>query len=68
MPIDQLGQLNSEENIFTQEGTEGEKGQGFGLIISKDFVEMNGGKLTCESEPGKGTTFFIELESASVES
>ena len=62
MPLDQLGQLNGDEKIFRQEGPEGEKGQGFGLIISKDFVEMNDGKLTCESQPGRGTTFFVELD------
>lgn len=42
-------------------GTKGEKGKGFGLLITKDFVEMNGGKLFCQSSEGKGTTFTIEL-------
>lgn len=45
-----------------KEGTKGEKGSGFGLLITKDFVEMNGGTLTCESKEGKGTTFTIELD------
>ncbi len=38
-------------------GTKGEKGNGFGLLITKDFVEMNGGTLRCESEENKGTKF-----------
>ncbi|MEP1035308.1 sensor histidine kinase [Ekhidna sp.] len=45
-------------------GTKGEKGNGFGLLITKDFVEMNGGSLLCESEEEKGTkfTFSIPIE------
>lgn len=42
-----------------KQGTKGEKGNGFGLIITKDFVEMNKGVLACESEPNKGTTFIF---------
>ena len=48
-----------------KEGTKGEKGKGFGLLISKDFAEMNGGKLICESEEGVGTTFTIEIPKVS---
>ena len=46
---------------MVKEGTMGEKGTGFGLLISKDFVEMNDGSLICESEEEKGTTFIVEL-------
>lgn len=42
-------------------GTKGEKGNGFGLLITKDFVEMNCGKLICESEENKGTKFTFSL-------
>ncbi len=38
------------------------KGTGQGLSISYDIVvKKHGGSLTVESEPGKGTTFIIEL-------
>lgn len=47
-------------------GTKGEKGNGFGLLITKDFVEMNGGTLHCESEENKGTTFTFQLPIESV--
>ena len=37
-------------------------GTGLGLAISKRFVEMMGGTLGLDSEPGVGTRFFFELE------
>lgn len=42
-------------------GTDGEKGTGLGLIICKDFVEKNYGKIWVESIPESGTSFFIAL-------
>jgi len=42
-------------------GESTEKGTGFGLILSKDFVEKLGGKITVESELGKGSVFRFTL-------
>ncbi|MDJ1482930.1 HAMP domain-containing sensor histidine kinase [Cytophagaceae bacterium YF14B1] len=42
-------------------GTLKEKGTGLGLIICQDFVRRNGGVLTFDSAPGKGTTATLKL-------
>jgi signal transduction histidine kinase len=34
-------------------------GTGLGLTITKAFVEMHGGRLTLESEKGRGTTIRV---------
>ncbi len=42
-------------------GTNKEKGTGLGLILCKEFVERNHGRISIESEVGIGTTFKFTL-------
>ena len=39
----------------------GRRGLGLGLSIARAFVEMHGGAILCQSEPGKGSTFTVKL-------
>jgi signal transduction histidine kinase len=49
------------ERIFTPYYTSKQHGTGLGLAIVQSVVSDHGGRITVQSEPGRGTTFVIEL-------
>ncbi len=60
MSEDVLEGLFSGENHSTR-GTMNEKGTGLGLVVCKDFMERNEGRITVTSEIGKGARFCLHL-------
>jgi len=49
------------DEFSSSEGTEGERGSGFGLIVCKEFVTKNGGRIWVESKLDKGSKFYFTL-------
>lgn len=47
-----------------ENGTAGEKGTGLGLMLSYEFIKLNGGQIKVESILGKGTTFKTKFKSS----
>lgn len=53
--------------ISSAPGTRNEKGTGLGLILCKEFVNMNGGEIWAESQINKGSKFFFTLPVAKLD-
>jgi len=61
MTQDQVDKLFSVNQHFSQKGTSGEKGTGLGLLLCKELVELNQGKLWVEAVAGQGCKFSFSL-------
>jgi signal transduction histidine kinase len=49
------------DQSYRSKGTSGETGTGIGLILCKDFIERNNGRIWVESEVNKGSKFKFTL-------
>jgi signal transduction histidine kinase len=45
----------------SRKGTEGEPSSGLGLILSREFIEKQNGRIWAESTEGVGSTFYFIL-------
>ncbi|MCX2450141.1 HAMP domain-containing sensor histidine kinase [Pedobacter sp. PLR] len=59
--------LDKQGNIFSiksepEFGTDNERGIGLGLVLCKEFIERQGGRIGFESNPGLGSHFFIFIK------
>jgi PAS domain S-box-containing protein len=54
-------QVNIFERFYRANNIGNEKGTGLGLNIVKKYIEILNGRITFESEPNKGSTFYIEI-------
>jgi signal transduction histidine kinase len=59
IPEDEVGRLF--ERFFRASTGTSIQGSGLGLPIVKSIVEVHGGAISVESEPGVGTTFAVDL-------
>ena len=53
--------LKEKEKMESRLGTQKEKGTGLGLVVVKEFIRHNKGKLFIKSQPDQGTTFSFVL-------
>lgn len=61
IPAQDLPKLFRIDVKYKHRGTDHEPGTGLGLILCKEFIEKNRGKIWVESEEGKGSTFFVSF-------
>jgi signal transduction histidine kinase len=65
MSIDVIKNLFGTQ-MHSSPGTQNEKGTGLGLILCKDFVELNGGSIWVESIKGKGSKFYFTIPAGEI--
>ena len=51
----------NDKDFYTTNGTASESGTGLGLMLCKEFLELNGSQLHIESKPGAGSIFSFSL-------
>jgi signal transduction histidine kinase len=61
IPADHLDQIFGEFRQVDASISREFGGTGLGLSITKTFVELHGGRIWVESEPGRGSTFYFAI-------
>ncbi|MBN1301645.1 MAG: HAMP domain-containing histidine kinase [Melioribacteraceae bacterium] len=63
IPEELVDKILNGKLLFTSDGTGNEKGSGLGLLLAREFVEKNNGKMWIQSELNRGTKVFFSLPS-----
>lgn len=66
MSREQVGRLFLSESRIQQPGTDGESGNGLGLLLLHDLVARMSGAVEVESTPNKGSVFTVTLPSSPI--
>ncbi len=61
VPEENLEKIFKIDSHISTQGTADEIGTGLGLIISREFVEKNGGTINVKSKEGNGTQFMFTV-------
>ena len=61
MSLEMLSKMFKLTENINRKGTEGEPSTGLGLILCKEFIEKQGGKIWAESTEGEGSSFIFTL-------
>jgi PAS domain S-box-containing protein len=61
IPVDERDRIFEKFYRLDPQQTKGVGGSGLGLYICRELVERMNGQLTVASEPGRGSTFTVEL-------
>lgn len=51
------------EKRNVRKGTDSESGHGIGLVVTKDYVDLNNGAIKVHSMPGRGSSFIVSFPS-----
>ncbi len=64
IPEEDIQKLFRIDSNYSTKGTAEETGTGLGLILCKELVEKQGGKINVLSQKGSGSTFYFTLPAA----
>jgi signal transduction histidine kinase len=62
IPTMLLEKIFKAEETTARVGTLGERGTGYGLPLASAFMKSMGGKISCDSQEGKGTCVTLEFK------